>query len=133
MLLYYFYVICLFTKIINKNLKGRGNFFFLFTKLATYGSNLCHSANVGNGLLAGCCLVFKRSTDKGGSSVYASPSLSVCLLPKTPTIDEAMNVLPIGQMFLKVLRAAWPFGGEPSSNYTVPPAAMCSVKKKQII
>jgi hypothetical protein len=77
--------------------KGGGAYFlFLVTKLATYGSNLCHSTNVGNGLLAvGWCGV-KRSTDKRDSNVHASPSFICLSVAKTPTIDEAMNVPPIG-------------------------------------
>jgi hypothetical protein len=68
-----------FTKIITENLKGEGALFFaLFTKLATYGSNFCHSGNTGNSLLAFGWLGVKRSTDKRGSSVHASSSF-VCL------------------------------------------------------
>jgi hypothetical protein len=87
---------------ITENLKGEGAHFFLpfFTKLANYGSNLCHSANVANSLLAVGWHGVKRSSDKRGSSVHESSSfvcLSVCLsVAKTPTIDEAMNVLAIG-------------------------------------
>jgi len=82
MLLYYLYVICLFTKIITKNLQGKGMFLFLVTKLATYGSNFCHSANIENRLLAVGWHGVKMSTVKRGSSVHASPSFvcqSVCL------------------------------------------------------
>jgi hypothetical protein len=66
--------------------KGRGGFFFFFvTKLATYGYNLCYSANVGNGLLTvGWCGV-KRSTVERGSSVHESPSF-VCLFQKHPQL-----------------------------------------------
>ena len=83
--------------------KGRRSTFIflcLFTELATYGSNVCHSANTGNSLLAVGWRGVKRSTDKSGSSVHASPSfvcLSVCLsVTKTSTNDQARNVLLIG-------------------------------------
>ena len=71
-------------------------FLFLVTKLATYGSNFCHSANIENRLLAVGWHGVKRSTDKRGSSVHASPSFVCLSVAKTPTFDEAMNVLPIG-------------------------------------
>jgi hypothetical protein len=96
MLLYHLYVIFLRTKIITENLKGRGLFFPLITKLASHASNFCHSANVGNGLFAAGWCGVKRSTDRRGSSVHESPSFVCLSVAKTPTIDEAMNVLPIG-------------------------------------
>jgi hypothetical protein len=133
--LYYLYVICLFTKIITENLRLGGDCISPppVTKLATYGSNLSHSNNVGKGLLAIGRRGFKRSTDNRGSSVHASPSFVCLSVAKTPTIDDAIGVRPIGEIFFKVLRAVWPFLGGSSSNYTGPPAAMCSVSKQKII
>jgi hypothetical protein len=69
---------------------------FLVTILATYGSNVCHYANIENILLAVGWRGVKRSIDKKGSSVHASSSFACLSVANSPTTDEAMNIFPIG-------------------------------------